>query len=174
MTEKENKAVVNAEMEEAIAEAHLPEVIIDDGAEKQEESLARPARMITDDFDQDNPVEFIHPEDEIRLKWSEIRNDASRRRIKNCEVLGCSKMPRDPISPLKLTISKQLFRLRSFSWMELFRTILTRQTRKQNVKDRFRWLKECWELKFLSSLLRRFHIITRRPENVHMRLRPVE
>lgn len=95
MTEKENKAVVNAEMEEAIAEAHLPEVIIDDGAEKQEESLARPARMITDDFDQDNPVEFIHPEDEIRLKWSEIRNDASRRRIKNCEVLGCSKMPRD-------------------------------------------------------------------------------
>ena len=26
MTEKENKAVVNAEMEEAIAEAHLPEV----------------------------------------------------------------------------------------------------------------------------------------------------
>ena len=90
MTEKENKAVVNAEMEEAIAEAHLPEVIIDDGAEKQEESLARPARMITDDFDQDNPVEFIHPEDEIRLKWSEIRNDASRRRIKNCEVLGLS------------------------------------------------------------------------------------
>ena len=98
MTEKENKADVNAEMEEAIAEAHLPEVIIEDGAEKKEESLARPSRMITDDFDQDNPVEFIHPEDEIRLKWSEIRNDASRRRIKNCEVLCCSYMPRDQVT----------------------------------------------------------------------------
>lgn len=76
----------------AIEEANLPEAIVEDiGA--QEETHRN--RMIWDDFDEENRIEMIHPEDEIRLNWQKIRLYANRKEIKNCEVLGCAKLPQD-------------------------------------------------------------------------------
>lgn len=81
-----------ADMLAAIEEANLPEAIVEDIGAKEE---AHRNRMIWDDFDEENPIEMIHPEDEVRLNWQKIRLYASRKEIKNCEVLGCAKLPQD-------------------------------------------------------------------------------
>lgn len=97
---QEKAEAMDMQMQEAINEAHIPEAVIEEvetekGRVSAKEPEERSIRIIRDDFDTDNPMNYIHPEDEVRVKWQEIRDAAKRKLIKNCTVLGVAALPRD-------------------------------------------------------------------------------